>query len=441
MEIARAVAAAARARVRAVRDADPWRQTARPNQVAPEGDWTIWVLMAGRGFGKTRSGAEWVREEVMSGRRRRLAFVGRTEADVRDIMVEGESGILAVCDRYKFSAKYQPSRRRVVFGNGAVAMLYSSREPDLLRGPQHDGYWADEVSTWLKTSTWSNLMFGMRLYGPKGDGPRGVVTMTPRPTATVRAILKRRGMVLTGGTTYENRANLAEEFFGEIITDYEGTRLGRQELGGELLDQLEGALWSYDQIDDLRVEPPATAPAMTRVVVAVDPPGSSAGHGAECGIVVVGSGIDDHGYVLADYSGRYTPNEWGNMAWLAAEEWDADCVVYEVNFGGDMVLQNLITARIARKSPFRRIVPVRATKGKLIRAEAPSALYEQRKVHHVGTFPKLEDQMCTFLPEEQAKQRKEETGEGQVSPDRLDALVWGLTELMIKQHGRQGGSV
>lgn len=429
MEVAQAVATAARARVKAARAEDPWRKTARPAQVTPEGDWTVWVIMAGRGFGKTRSGAEWIREEVMSGRRKRLAFVGRTEADVRDIMVEGESGILAVCERYKFSAKYQPSRRRVVFGNGAIAMLYSSREPDLLRGPQHDGYWADEVSTWIKPGTWSNLMFGMRLYGPKGDGPRGVVTMTPRPTATVQAILKRKGMVLTTGTTYENRDNLAEDFFTEIITDYEGTRLGRQELMGELLNALEGALWNHKQLDDLRVEFDEKR-EYRRVVVAIDPPASDGPTSAECGIIVAGTGVDSHAYVIADRSLKGSPAEWAAAAWRAADEFDADALVFEINQGGAMVRHTLQTARPKSGKP-RRLLAIRATKGKILRAEPVAALYEQGRVHHVESLPQLEDQMCSYLPEEQAQRRKTDTGEGQVSPDRLDAMVYGVSELMI----------
>ena len=429
MDVARAVVAKKRAEVRLIREANPWRQTARPAQIAPDGDWTIWVIMAGRGFGKTRSGAEWVREEVMAGRRRHMAFVAATAADARDTMVLGESGILEVCERYKFKAEYEPSKRRVVFANGAIAHLFTSERPRQLRGPNFDGYWADEVSTWIKPEAWSNLMFATRKNGPRGDGPRGVVTMTPRPTPTVQAILKRKGMVLTTGTTYENREHLAEDFFNEIITDYEGTRLGRQELMGELLNALEGALWTHAQLDGLRVEPDEKR-VIRRIVVAVDPPASDGPASAECGIVVAGTGPDSHAYVIADRSRRGSPAEWAAATWAAADEFDADAVVYEVNQGGAMVRHTLNTAR-ARTGKPRRLLEVRATKGKILRAEPIAALYEQGRVHHVGTFPQLEDQMCTFLPEDQARRRKEETGEGQVSPDRLDALVYAVSNLMI----------
>lgn len=420
VELAHAYLAMKRQQVSSARAADPWRQTARANQVTPAGSWTVWLRMAGRGEGKTRSGAEFIREEVMAGRMQRIAFVARTAADARDVMVEGESGILACCERYLFDAKYEPSRRRVVFGNGARAYLYSAEEPNLLRGPQHDGYWADEVAAWKKPDTWDQLQFGMRLKGPLGNAPRGIATTTPRPTKVILKILKRAGLALSTGTTYDNRANLAESFFEEIISQYEGTRLGRQELMGELLNALEGALWSYDQLDALRVE---ETPELTRIVVAIDPPASDGPHSAECGIVVAGTGRARDAYVLDDRSLRGSPNEWALAAWAAADHWNADALVYEMNQGGNMVERILRSARDQRPGPARRLIGVRATKGKILRAEPVAALYEQRKVWHAGTFGKLEDQQCTFLPEEQARQRKDETGEGQASPDRLDACL------------------
>ncbi|MGH2548209.1 MAG: DNA-packaging protein [Thermomicrobiales bacterium] len=438
-ELVRAFLAIKRAEITAIRAADPWRATARPNQIAPPGDWTVWLRMAGRGEGKTRSGAEWVREEVMAGRRRRIALVARTAADARDVMVEGESGILACCERYMFDAVYQPSRRRIVFGNGARAYLYSAEEPNLLRGPQHDGYWADEVAAWARPDAWDQLQFGARLRGPLGDGPRGIATTTPRPVAVIRRILARAGVSVSRGSTYDNRAHLAAEFFSEIITQYEGTRIGRQELLGELLDALEGALWNYEQLDGLRV---AAAPELVRVVVAIDPPASDGPRAAECGIVAVGLGQDGRGYVLADASRRGSPAAWANAAWDLAESLDADALVFETNQGGEMVAHTLRVAREGRAGArSRRLIGVRASRGKLLRAEPVAALYEQGRVHHVGTFGALEDQLCTYLPEEQARRRRDETGEGQLSPDRLDALVWGLTEVMLQGMGRSGGSV
>jgi phage terminase large subunit-like protein len=253
--------------------------------------------------------------------------------------------------------------------------------------------------------------------------------MTPRPTTTVQAILKRKGMVLTTGTTYENRENLAEDFFTEIITNYEGTRLGRQELMGELLNALEGALWNHKQLDDLRVEFDEKR-EYRRVVVAIDPPASDGPSSAECGIIVAGVGLDGHAYVIADRSLKGSPAEWAAAAWRTADEFDADALVFEINQGGAMVRHTLQTARPKNGKP-RRMIAVRATKGKILRAEPVAALYEQGRVHHVETLPQLEDQMCSYLPEEQAQRRKADTGEGQVSPDRLDALVYGVSNLMI----------
>lgn len=444
MEIAQAIAAAKRARVRKARESDPWAQQARhtgwieapdgspvwKSQLAPPGDWSLWLLMAGRGFGKTRVGAEWVRQQAMAGSDGMIiSLVGPTAADVRDVMIEGESGILACCERYKFKAKYQPSRRRIVFGHGVIARTYSADEPERLRGAQCHRAWSDEVGAWRYLDAWDQLQYTNRLPMPDGTSVKQVVTTTPRPTKIVRKILARKGLVITRGSSYENRKNLADEWFEEVIKPYEGTRLGRQEIDGELLDALEGALWNHDQIDALRV-PFDEKREFRRIVVAIDPPAGDDSRAAECGIVVAGIGHDGHCYVIADRSLRGSPAEWAAAAWAAADEFDADALVYEINMGGAMVRHTLQTARPKSGRP-RRMLAVRATKGKILRAEPASALYEQGRVHHVGTFGPLEDQMCNYLPEEAAKRRKDETGEGQSSPDRLDAAVYAISELMI----------
>jgi phage terminase large subunit-like protein len=368
--------------------------------------------MAGRGFGKTRTGAEWVREQVMAGRMRRIALVGPTAADVRDVMVEGESGLLAVCDRYNFRPVYEPSKRRLLFPNGAIATTYSADEPNRLRGPQHDGAWADEVGAWRYPDAFDQLQFGLRL----GVHPRQVITTTPKPVQIVRQLVKQAAEVKTEirisrGSTIENASNLAPSFLTAIEARYAGTRLGRQELDGELLEDVEGALWTLSLIDEYRVKAMPVGVDPSRIVVAVDPPITATG--AECGIAVAAKGSDQHGYVLDDRSRQGTPNEWGTAAIAAFDEWRADAVVIETNQGGDMVENTLRTIR-----PNLPIKRVHASRGKATRAEPISALYEQGRIHHVGFFPSLEDQMCTWV-------------QGEPSPDRMDALVWALTDLAI----------
>lgn len=365
--------------------------------------------MAGRGAGKTRAGSEWVHEQIDGGCRR-IALVGATAADVRDVMVEGESGILATA-RPGMRPVYEPSRRRLTWPNGAIATTYSAEEPERLRGPQHDAAWADELGAWRYSETWDMLMFGLRL----GQRPQALVTTTPRPTALVRAILANPSSVLTRGTTYDNRDNLAPSFFDAIITRYEGTRLGRQELMGELIDDVPGALWTMRQLDDLRVQ---QAPDMARVIVAVDPAATSGPESDETGIVVVGIGVDGHGYVLDDRSCRMSPDGWARRAAQAYHEFEADRLVVEDNQGGEMVEFTLGT--VDGTVPVKRI---RAARGKRLRAEPVAALYEQGRVHHVGGLPQLEDQMGSF------------TGDGGEHDDRVDALVHALTEVMLDTPG------
>lgn len=376
---------------------------ARPEQLPPPGDWTTWIYLAGRGAGKTRAGSEWVRAQIESGACRRMALVARTPADVRDVMVEGESGILAVSPPW-FRPAWNPSIRRLTWPNGAIATTYSSYEPDQLRGPQHDGAWADELCSWRYPETWDQLQFGLRL-----GNPRVFVSTTPRPSPLLKRLLAARDTVVTRGTTYDNLANLAPRFREEIIARYEGTRLGRQELLAEILEDAEGALWQQARIDELRVK---EAPALARVVVAVDPATTSGKGADETGIVVAGVAANGHGYVLEDLSMRGTPHAWGSRAVMAYHSHRADRLVAETNNGGEMV--ELTIRTIDPQVSYRAVT---ASRGKVTRAEPVAALYEQGKVHHVGSFPELEDQMCQWTP-------------GESSPDRLDALVWALTEVM-----------
>src|SRR6516165_10443377 len=392
-----------------------WLALARPNQLPPPGDWwQIWLLLAGRGFGKTRTLAEWVCEQALFGLANRIALVAATAADARDVLVEGESGILAVAPPW-FRPIYEPSKRRLTWPNGAIATTFSAEEPDRLRGPQHDAAVCDELASWSHPETWDMLQFGLRL----GRHPRCLVATTPRPIKLIRELLAREGhdVVVTRGSTYENRANLAPGFFDQIIRKYEGTRLGRQELDAELLDDTPGALWSHAIIDAVRL---SAVPVLQRIVVAIDPAVTSGEDADETGIVVVGIDHQGHGYVLADASGKYQPIEWAKIAIAAYRAHHAERIVAEVNNGGDMVAATL---RMVDNSA--AVSTVWASRGKITRAEPVSALYEQGRVHHVGAFSVLEDQMCSFTSDFD----RQRAG---YSPDRVDALVWGITELMVQ---------
>jgi phage terminase large subunit-like protein len=298
---------------------------ARAEQLPPPGAWRVWLLLAGRGFGKTRSGAEWVREQVKEGRAGRIALVAPTAADARDVMIEGESGILAVMPD-RAHPRYEPSRRRIVWENGATATAYSAEEPDRLRGPQHDAAWCDELAAWRHDAAWDMLMLGLRL----GADPRCVVTTTPKPRRLLRDLLTDPTVAVTRGTTFDNRQNLAPAFFDAILKRYRGTRLGRQELLAEVLDDVPGALWSRDAIE--RAIVPA-APALTRIVVAIDPAATAGADSDETGIVVAALGEDGHGYVLDDLSGRYAPHEWARRAVAAYKSHGADRIIAETICG------------------------------------------------------------------------------------------------------------
>jgi len=378
---------------------------ARPEQLPPAGKWRTWIYLAGRGAGKTRSGAETMRHWVESGQCKRLHFIAPTAGDVRDVMVEGESGILA-CSPPHFRPLYQPSNRRLTWPNGAVATTFSADEPERLRGPQCDGLWADEVCAWRYPQAWHLAMFGLRL----GPNPRSVVTTTPKPIGLLKELLALPTTVLTKGRTVDNQANLAPGFLEEIVGRYSGTRLGRQELDAEILDDNPNALWTRTQIERDRV---FKAPEMARIVVAVDPAATETGD--EIGIITAGKGVDGHFYVLDDHSLHGTPEQWGRAVVTAYHKAKADRIVYEANQGGDMVAHTIRT--VDRSVPLR---PVTASRGKITRAEPVSALYEQGRVHHAGCFPTLEDQMCDWV-----------AGTPQ-SPDRMDALVWAITDLDLR---------
>lgn len=406
-----------------------WRFLARDSQVAPDGDWLIWLILAGRGFGKTRTGAEWSREQIKAGASR-LGLIAPTASDARDVMVEGESGLLSVCwagDRTYAGEplgrpSYEPSKRRLTWANGAIATLFSAEEPERLRGPQHDRLWCDELAAWkYLRETWDMAMFGLRL----GERPRTCITTTPKPLPLVKEIAKDGRTVITRGSTFDNASNLAPTFLKAIRDKYDGTRLGRQELNAEILDDLPNAFWTRDKIDTGRVK---IIPDMQRIVVAVDPSGTKgeSDDGDDIGIVVAGKGVDGRGYVLADRTCKLSPDGWGRRAvdayhggWSETpERFKADRIVAERNFGGAMVEHVIKT--IDRTAAYKEVT---ASRGKVARAEPVAALYEQGRVSHVGSFPELEDQMCSIAPEGYV-------GEG--SPDRADALVWALTELMLE---------
>jgi phage terminase large subunit-like protein len=404
-----------------------WKFWARPNQLEPEGDWTTWLILAGRGFGKTRVGAETIRNWVCgdtplsAGKCQRIALVAETAADGRDVMVEGESGLLSIHPK-DFMPIYEKTNRKVTWPNGAVAYLYNATEPDQLRGPQHDAAWVDELAKFkYMQETWDQLQFGLRL----GEHPRQLVTTTPRPLPLIKKLLNDDDTVVTRGRTYDNVANLAAPFLRQIEDRYGGTRLGRQELEGELLEDIPGALWTRTAIDNSRR--PEAPKQLDRIIVAIDPATSSEEHSDETGIVCVGIARDpdgyNRGYVLADRSVRGAPDEWAKKAVGLYREFEADRIIAEKNQGGEMV--EAVIRAVDRNVP---VTLVHASRGKIIRAEPISALYEQGRVHHVGRFDELEDQMCMFSSDYNRKDG---------SPDRLDALVWGLSFIFNKMTARK----
>lgn len=417
-----------------------WEAWGRPDQQEPEsfrdGTKKVWFIRAGRGYGKTRTGAETVKKRVRAGKAGRLAIIAPTAGDARDIMVEGESGILAVHPDW-WKPHYEPSKRRITWPNGAVATVFSADEPDRLRGPQYDFVWGDEPASWrFGEEAWDNVEFGLRL----GLHPQALLTGTPRPLPWLKAILGDEETVVTVGSSYRNLGNLAESFIRRILKKYEGTRLGLQELHALVLEDVEGALWTRRLIDQDRIRWVEgegglilPVPDLDVVVVAVDPAVSSGPDSAETGIIVAGrQGSKDqgHAYVLGDYSLRGTPIEWATAVVQAVEMYGADHVVAEKNNGGDLVKSNIHAV-----APRLKVELVSASRGKKTRAEPIATLYELHRVHHVGTIDArvahvgtvekgdeeegLETQMVEWVP-----------GESETSPDRVDALVWGITDLL-----------
>jgi phage terminase large subunit-like protein len=390
-----------------------WRSLARVEQVPPPGDWVTWIFCAGRGSGKTRSGAEWVQERVEMGVAKRIHLIAPTAADCRDVMLEGASGLLSIANP-QMRPTYLPSLRKVEWPNGAVALLFSADEPDRLRGPQCDTLWCDELCAMARAQEVLDMaMLGLRL----GVDPRCLITTTPRPIKPFKALVARDGqdVVITRCSTMANAENLARPFLSQILQQYQGTRLGRQELNAELLLDVPGALWTLQMLEDSRLnEAPAS---FQRIVVGVDPSGSAAEFADQTGIVVAGLGHDQHVYILEDASGSYTPNQWATVVVELYHRYRADRVVVERNFGGDMVEHTIRTA-----DPSVAVKAVTSSRGKVLRAEPISALWEQKRAHIVGSKPALEDQLCAFT------HTWDRARDG--SPDRLDAAVFAATELI-----------
>ena len=378
---------------------------ARESQLPDNSDWVTWLFLAGRGAGKTRTAAEYLAWQAITNPETRWAIVAPTHADARDTCVEGESGILNVLRDYGVLQDYNRSRSEIFLINKSRIKLYSGEEPDRLRGPQFHGGWFDELAAFKYPEAWDQYQFGARL----GTHPRTIVTTTPRPTKLIKDLLKRDNVRVVRGSTFDNAKNLAPSALAELRLRYENTRLGRQELYGEVLEEVEGALWTRDTIESARV---TKAPPLVRIVVGVDPAVTSGETSDETGIVVVGMTADGHYYVLDDKTLRATPDAWARAAVSAYQEHKADRIVAETNNGGDMVtlLMRQVDSTVSVKK-------VTATRGKQLRAEPISSLYEQGRVHHVGYFAELEMQMCEWTPQSNE------------SPDRLDALVWAITEL------------
>ena len=381
---------------------------AREEQLPTEEDWAIWLYLAGRGAGKTRTAAEWIVWQALTKNWTRWAVIAPTFGDVRDTCAEGESGIIPILHQYGALDYYNRSTGDIRLTNGSRIKLFSAAEPDRLRGPQHHGAWCDELAAWDYPDTFDQLQFGLRL----GDHPQTIITTTPRPTSLIRQLVAREdgSVKVVRGSTFDNAANLAPSALVELQARYNGTRLGRQELYGEILDDVEGALWTKGVIDRNRV---ASAPPLARIAVSIDPAVTNTKDSDETGILVVGSDAAGNGYVLADYSFKGSPNDWAQKAVQVFREHKADSILVEVNQGGDMV-----TAVLRQVDMSLPIQEVRVHIGKKLRAEPVAAMYEQGRIKHVGSFDKLEEQMTTWTPDSSD------------SPDRLDAMVQGFSSLI-----------
>ena len=389
-----------------------WLKTARPKQLEPEGKHNIWLILAGRGWGKTRTGAEDIALYALRHPNVICAVVAPTHGDLRRVCFGGNSGLLSIIPDECYAKSrdfkgYSSSLSEIRLHNGSKIVGYAAQEPERLRGPQFHRAWCDEIAAWRYPEAYDQLMFGLRL----GEEPKCVITTTPKPTPLIKQLIDRKDTFVTTGNTFENEANLAPSALKMLKERYEGTALGRQELYAEILEDLDGALWNNRLIEEARLSED-TERTLQKVIVAIDPAVTAKDDSDETGIVVVGKDFNNEYYVLEDLSGKHSADKWGRIAINAYYEWEADRIVAEVNNGGDLVERLL--RNIDPNVPYRS---VHATRGKLVRAEPIAALYEQRRVHHMGMYPELEAQMCTY------------TGDTKISPDRLDALVWGLTEL------------
>lgn len=389
-------------------------QLARKEQIPTEGDWHTWLLLAGRGFGKTRTAAEELAWRAIRNDNTRWAIVAPTFGDARDICAEGESGIINILREYDCLDNYNRSRGEIYLTNGSRIKLFSGEEPDRLRGPQHHGGWFDELASFEYPEAWDQYQFGLRL----GAHPQTIVTTTPRPKKIIKDLLERDGVTVVRGSTFDNAANLAQSALAELRLRYENTRMGRQELYGEVLEDTDGALWTRDLIERSRV---TQHPQLARIVVAIDPAVTSGDNADMTGIVAVGISPDAHYYVLADRTMRAGPEAWARAAVDLYQELGADRIIGETNNGGDMI--ELLLRQVDPFIPYRKVT---ATRGKKVRAEPVAALYEQSRAHHVGMHAELEDQLCSW------------TQDSNESPDRMDAMVWAYTELMSGQTAMMG---
>jgi phage terminase large subunit-like protein len=393
-----------------------WRVRARPAQLPPA-EFSIWLILTGRGWGKNWTAGNLACELAGSGAVKRIALLGPTTDHVRQTQVEGQSGILNLAPAW-CRPTFESSRGLLTWPSGSIATIYSADTPEALRGPEHDFAWCDELASWRRPETWDNLLLTLRI-----GTPRIVVTTTPRPTKLIRDLCAREGtdgIVITRGATYDNRSNLAPSFFQQLVRRFEGTRLARQELLGQVLEDVPGALWTRDILETTRVE---TAPPMQRIVIGVDPAGSAAPGADLSGIIACGLGQDGHGYVLGDFSCRGTPREWAGKAIGAFHSLRADKIVVERNFGGDMA-----AATLASVDPSVPVKEISSSRGKALRAEPIASLFEQRRAHVVNAQPELEEQMCSFTSD------WDRARDG--SPDRVDALVFALAELMLESPAR-----
>ncbi len=385
-----------------------WLSNARPEQVLPAGgDWQTWLILAGRGFGKTRTGAETIRHLIETNQARHIGLIGQSLVEAASVMVHGESGLLAVFPPHERPI-FKPSQQKIYFKNGAVATLFGGNTPERLRGPQFDLVWIDEFAKFKNPDDlYDQVMMGLRL----GDQPRCIITTTPRPVPLIEKLMKDPKTYLTRGSTFDNAANLAPSYLAQMKATYAATRLGAQELYAEVLTEREGALWNRSLI---RYQTPVDE-NWRRIVIAIDPATTHHDQSDETGIMVVGLHDDGFVYVLEDLSGRLPPTEWGTRVTEAYWRYKADRVVAEVNKGGDLV------ERIVKSiDPHVSYKAVRATRGKVVRAEPVASLYEQGKVFHSRPLTLLEQQICDYIPNRTSK-----------SPDRMDALVWAITDLML----------